>query len=224
VSQPTKPQQQPKLKNHILPKGKRLRQVLNSKFGVSIAEFDKVINGDIQAAQKIGELARQGRLSSELAPKLAQAYIDIINGSEAYNQATADILLQAGKAAINIDKSTGQVMLANSKYAHQRQELAQQFIFDRNAENTRHQYQLNYQEIKGYVDAHLVGIDNQTALLEQTHRPEIKQIAANEQLHNRQLNEALSKGDNARYDLIPQKNYTGGIKAKLLELKTALGF
>jgi hypothetical protein len=188
-----------------------------------LKDFDQAIQGDIQAAQRIGELARQGRLSIELAPKLAQAYLEIINGSEAYNKATADILMQAGRSAIAIDKAVGQTMLANSKYAHQRQEIAQQFVFDKNTENVRHQYQMNYTQIKGYIDAHLVNVDNQTAILEQEYRPEIKQIAANEQLQQKQLNEALSKGDQARYDLIPEKHYTG-LKGKLIELKAALGF
>jgi hypothetical protein len=93
------------LRNHIAPKGKLLSQTLNRKFGVTLADFDRAIGGDVSAAQKIGELARQGRLSQELAPRLAQAYIEIINGSEAYNKATADILLQAGKSAIAIDKA-----------------------------------------------------------------------------------------------------------------------
>ena len=65
----------PQLRNHILPKGKLLTQVLGRKFGVTLADFDKAMGGDIAAAQKIGELARQGRLSQELAPRLAQAYI-----------------------------------------------------------------------------------------------------------------------------------------------------
>ncbi|MBD2364774.1 hypothetical protein H6G36_26990 [Anabaena minutissima FACHB-250] len=224
MNKPTKLQTTPKLKNHVVPKGKRLGQVLGSKFGVTLADFDRAMQGDIASAQKIGELARQGRLSSELAPKLAQAYLEIINGSEAYNKATADILLQAGKSAIAIDKSASQVMLGNTKYAHQRQELAAEFVNSRNAENTRHNYQMNYTQIRGYIDAHLVAVDNQTALLEQSNRPELKQIAADEQLQNRQLNEALSKGENARYDLIPEKNYSTGIKAKLLEFKSALGF
>ena len=105
----------PRLKNHILPKGKLLSQTLDRKFGVSLSDFDRAIGGDIQAAQKIGELARQGKLSSELAPRLAQAYIEIISGSEAYNRATADILLQAGKSAIAIDKAGSQVMLGQQK-------------------------------------------------------------------------------------------------------------
>ena len=68
----------PQLRNHILPKGKLLSQTLDRKFGVSLADFDRAIGGDIAAAQKIGELARQGRLSQELAPRLAQAYLEIM--------------------------------------------------------------------------------------------------------------------------------------------------
>jgi len=216
--------QQAKLKNHVKPKGKRLGQALKSKFGVTLADFDSAMNGDIKTAQKIGELARLGRLSSELAPKLAQAYIEIINGSEAYNKATADILLQAGKSAIAIDKAASQTMLGNSRYIHERRELASEFVNAKKAENNRHDYQMNYTEIKGYIDAHLVSVDRDVAMIEQSNRPEIKQIAADEQLQQRQINEALTKGDNARYDLITEKNYTGGIKAKLLEFKAALGF
>lgn len=224
TNQPTKLQTNAKLKNHVSPKGRRLSQALGSKFGVTLADFDRALGGDVATAQKIGELARQGKLSSEFAPKLAQAYIEIISGSEAYNRATADILAQAGKSAIAIDKAVASTMLNNTKYGNQRQELAQQFVLDKNTENTRNNYQMNFTQIKGYVDAHLVGVDQQTAIIEQSNRPEIKQIAADEQLQSRQMNEALGKGDNARFDLIPEKNYTTGIKGKLLEIKTALGF
>ncbi|MFM7408343.1 MAG: hypothetical protein ACKO3K_17220 [Cuspidothrix sp.] len=213
-----------KLKNHILPKGRLLSQALSSKFGVTLADFDRAIGGDIQAAQKIGELARQGRLSQELAPKLAQAYIEIINGSEAYNKATADILLQAGKSAIAIDKAGSQVMLGQQKYVHSRQELAQEFVIGKNSENTRHSYQMNYTQIKGYVDAHLTAVDQQTALLEQSNRPEVKQLNADEQYQQRTMNEALSKGETARYDLILEKNYRRGIMGKIAEIRSALGF
>ena len=213
----------PQLRNHILPKGKLLAQTLDRKFGVSLSDFDRAIGGDIAAAQKIGELARQGRLSQELAPKLAQAYLEIINGSEAYNRATADILLQAGKSAIAIDKAGSQVMLGQQKYTHARQELAQEFVIGKNSENSRHAYQMNYTQIKAYVDVHLTEVDRQTAILEQSNRPEIKQVAADEQYQQRTMNEALNKGENARYDLIPEKNYVG-IRGKFKEFMGALGF
>jgi hypothetical protein len=214
----------PRLKNHILPKGKLLSQTLDRKFGVSLSDFDRAINGDIAAAQKIGELARQGRLSQELAPKLAQAYLEIINGSEAYNKATADILLQAGKSAIAIDKSASQVMLGQQKFIHARQELAQEFVIGKNSENSRHAYQMNYAQIKAYVDVHLTEVDRQTAILEQSNRPEIKQVAANEAYQAKTMNEALNKGENARYDLIPEKDYKTGIMGKIAGIKAALGF
>ncbi|OBQ38539.1 MAG: hypothetical protein AN485_07480 [Anabaena sp. MDT14b] len=213
----------PKLKNHIAPKGKLLSQTLDRKFGVSLADFDRAIGGDVSAAQKIGELARQGRLSQELAPRLAQAYIEIINGSEAYNKATADILLQAGKSAIAIDKAGSQVMLGQQKFVHSRQELAQEFVIGKNSENSRHAYQMNFTQIKGYVDAHLTEVDRQSAVLEQSNRPEIKQVAADEAYQTKTMNEALSKGETARYDLIPEKNYTG-IKGRFQEFMGALGF
>ena len=218
-----KPTKTPRLRNHILPKGKVLSQSLDRKFGVTLADFDRAIMGDVQAAQKIGELARQGRLSQELAPKLAQAYIEIINGSEAYNKATADILLQAGKSAIAIDKAGSQVMLGQQKYTHARHELSQEFVIGKNSENSRHAYQMNFTQIKGYVDAHLTEVDRQSAVLEQSNRPEIKQVAANEQYQTKTMNEALNKGETARYDLIPEKNYLG-IKGKFREFMGALGF
>ena len=214
----------PQLRNHILPKGKLLTQVLGRKFGVTLADFDKAMGGDIAAAQKIGELARQGRLSQELAPRLAQAYIEIINGSEAYNKATADILLQAGKSAIAIDKAGSQVMLGQQKYVHSRQELAQEFVIGKKSENSRHTYQMNYTQIKAYVDVHLTEVDRQTAIFEQSNRPETKQIAADEQYQTKTMNEALNKGETARYDLIPEKNYRTGIMGKIAEIRSALGF
>lgn len=218
------PAKVPKLRNHILPKGKLLTQVLGKKFGVTLSDFDKAMGGDIQAAQKIGELARQGRLSSDLAPKLAQAYLEIINGSEAYNKATADILLQAGKSAIAIDKAGSQVMLGQQKYVHSRQELAQEFVIGKNSGKSRHAYQMNYTQIKAYVDVHLTEVDRQTAILEQSNRPEIKQVAADEQYQTKTMNEALSKGATARYDLIPEKNYRTGMMGKIAEIRSALGF
>jgi hypothetical protein len=224
MNQPTKLQKPTKLKNHVTKKGKRLGQALSSKFGVSLDDFEKIMSGDITTAQKVGELARQGRFNSEFAPKFAQAYVEIMEGTQAYNQAIADILTQAGKSGIAIDKAVGKTTLANTKYGHERKELAQQFLFDKNAENVRHEYQLNYGQMKGYIDAHFTAVDQQTALLEQSNRPEVKQLTADEQRQTKVMNEALSSGDNARYDLIPEKRYNGGFKAKLLELKAALGF
>ena len=217
------PAKSPQLKNHAAPKGRRLQQALKSKFGVTLNDFDKACQGDLASAQKIGEMARQGAMYKEFAPKIAELYSDIIEGTQSFNQAQADILQSAGKSAISIDKAAAKTQLANTKYGHERSELALDFHTQKQAENSRHQYAMNMAQIRGFVDAHLVSVDRQVAILEQTQRPEIKQIASDEQQQRREINEALDRGDNARFDLIPDKQYTG-IKGKLLEMKAALGF
>lgn len=218
-----------KLKNHITPKAQKLNQVLKTKFGVSLEDFTSAIMGDIASAQKVGELARQGRLSAEFAPKLAEAYHQIINGSTAYNKAISEVLVNAGKSAIEIDSSSMNATLANTQYGHKRSELAAEFVNARKAENQRHTYQMNYTQIKGYIDAYLVGVDNQAALIDQSNRPEIKQLSALEAYQTKVINEALNRGDDARFDLIQQKDYKsntvrGVLAEKFTALKSALGF
>jgi hypothetical protein len=196
-----------KLKNHVTPKARRINQVLKTKFGVSLDDFTNAMRGDVTSAQKIGELARQGRLSAEFAPKLAEAYHQIINGTTAQNKAISEVMINAGKSAIEIDKAVMNATLANAQYAHKRSELAAEFVNARHTENQRHNYQMNYTQIKGYIDAYLVGVDNQANLIDQSNRPEVKQITANEAYQSKVMSEALNRGDDARFDLITQKNY-----------------
>lgn len=218
-----------KLKNHVTPKARRINQVLKTKFGVSLDDFTSAMMGDVSSAQKIGELARQGRLSAEFAPKLAEAYHQIINGTTAQNKAISEVLVNAGKSAIEIDKAVMNATLANSQYAHKRSELAAEFVNARHTENQRHNYQMNYTQIKGYIDAYLVAVDNQAALIDQSNRPEVKQLSADETYQTKVINEALNRGDDARFDLITQKNYQPNtvrrvLAEKFTAIKSALGF
>ena len=222
TNQPTRLQSQVKIKQHVGNKARRLSQVLKQKFGVSMQEMDAVIHGDLATAKKIGELARQAELYKEYAPKLADAYISIIQGTEAYAQAQADVLQAAGKSAIAIDKNDGNTRLAGDKYAHERRELALDYSTKKTAETERHKYQMNMNQIRGYIDAHLVAVDRQTALIEQSYRPEIKQIQADEQRERKILNEYLDNGNNARIDLIPEKQYRSQSIGE--RIKSALGF
>lgn len=217
------------LKDHITPKTRKLNQVLKTKFGVTLEDFTSAMMGDVLKAQKIGELARQGRLSAEFAPKLAQAYQEIINGSTAYNKAISEVLVNAGKSAIEIDKAVIIASLANTQYGHKRTELAVELVNARHAENKRHNYQMNYQQIKGYIDAYLVGVDQKIAILDQSNRPELKQIDADEAYQVKVINHVLADGDNSRTDLISQKNYQPrSIKQFLFDkftaVQNALGF
>ncbi|MFM6021830.1 MAG: hypothetical protein ACKPER_02685, partial [Dolichospermum sp.] len=102
-------------------------------------------------------------------------------GTETYNLALADILKASGKSSLAIDKAGVQTSLANQRYINQRVELAGQFLQDKEAENIRHQYQLNYQQIRGYVQAHLTAVEQQVAIKEVEKQPEAKQIQAEQQ-------------------------------------------
>ncbi|MFM6443872.1 MAG: hypothetical protein ACKPGQ_18015 [Dolichospermum sp.] len=217
------PARQIRIKNHITPKGKALNSQLSSKFGVTLSDFEKACLGDLATIQKIGELSRQASFMTEYAPKLKDAYLQIIEGSTTYNLALADILKAAGSASLQIDKAANSTALADRKYVHSKIEIGRQYLADKQAENARHEYQLNYQQIKGYIDAFLVDVDRNNAILEQSNRPELKQREADKQYQGKVVNEYLDNGSDARIDLIPQKEYRG-IKGKFKEFIGALGF
>ena len=212
-----------RIKNHVTPKGKALNSQLSAKFGITLADFEKACMGDLSSIQRIGELSKQATFMTEYAPKLKDAYLTIIEGTETYNLALADILKASGTASLRITKAMDQTALADRKYVNGRVEQARQYLTDKQAETTRHTYQMNYQEVKGYMDAFLVDVDRQTAVIEQSNRPEFKQREADKQYQGKVVNEYLDNGNDARLDLIPQKNYRG-IRGKLQEFMGALGF
>jgi hypothetical protein len=220
---PVPPAKTMRIKNHISTRGKTLNNQLVNKFGISLHEFEKACLGDLTSIQRIGELSRQAKFMSEYAPRLKDAYVEIIQGTTTYNLALADILKAAGSASLQIDKAAASTTLADQKFVHGRLELAKQVLMDKKSENDRHQYQLNYSQIKGYMDAFLVDVDRQSAILEQSNRPEIKQVQEDKAYESKLINEYLDEGDRARPDLIPNRKYRG-IKGKFEQIKTALGF
>jgi len=113
------------IKNHISPKGKALNSQLSSKFGITINDFQKACMGDLAAVKRIGELNKQAAFMKEYAPKLKDAYLQIIEGSATYNLALADILKAAGSASLQIDKAANATALADRKYIHQKIEMQQ---------------------------------------------------------------------------------------------------
>ncbi|WP_414756348.1 hypothetical protein [Anabaena sp. CCY 9910] len=217
------------LKNHVSPRGKSLNRALQQKFDITIQDLTDACLGDEKKAKAIGEKARQAGLIKDLMPKFRDAYIQIIEGTQEYNESIAKILTTAGKSGIAIDKAVTSTILGNKEYENQRQELAQQLINGRNAENQRHAYAMNHAQMKAYIDAFLVGVEQKTSIIEQSNRPELKQIDADEAYQRKVINHVLAEGDNSRVDLIPQKNYQpntvkGFLVEKFSAVKNALGF
>jgi hypothetical protein len=161
----------------------------------------------------------------EYAPKLKEAYLTIIEGTETYNLALADILKASGSASLKITKAMDGTALADRKFVNGRVEQAKQYLTDKSTEVSRHAYTLNYQQVKGYMDAFLVDVDRNDAVLNQTLRPEVKQVQEEKRYKGKLVDEYLTEGNDARVDLISHKEYTGqGIKGRLKEFMGALGF
>lgn len=227
-----------KIKNHVSAKAKRVSGMLKGKFGLDLGDLDKALQGDKQALEAIGEAARQGKQIQELMPLLEEAYSNLIKGTETYNKGVANILKQGASSAINIDKATSQASLANTKYGNQRKELKAEYIGAARAELQRHNYAINYIQLKSYIDLYMSGVDGDARLIEQTNRPEIRQIEEDKHFELNAAKHLIQNGSDARLDLLPAREYvpsdsspntprveqSKGIMQSLGKIVSALGF
>lgn len=229
------------IKNHVAGKAKRVSGMLKGKFGLDLKTLDSALSGDKEALKTIGEAARQGQQIQELMPLLEEAYLTLIRGTETYNKGVSNILKQGANSAINIDKATGQASLVNTKYGNQRKEIKAEYIAQARAELQRHQYAINYVQLKSYIDLYMTGVDGDARLLEQTNRPEIRQIEEDKRFELNAAKHLLQNGENERLDLLPRRSYlvdekylntegtprierSKGVMGSLKRIANALGF
>lgn len=195
------------MKNHVTKRAKRITGILKGKYGLGLDTLNKALQGDQNALKIIGEAGRQGQLNQELMPMLEEAYLNLIKGTEVYNKSISNILKQGASSAIAIDKSVSQAMLANQKYGNQRKELAAEFATAKTSEIIRHQYAINYIQLKAYIDQYMMKVDGNAKLLDQSNRPELKQIDEDVRYTSAVAKHLLTHGDNAQIDLIPRREY-----------------
>jgi hypothetical protein len=217
-----------KLKNHITQKSGRIARAIESRFDINMQDFADAVSGDESKIRRIGELSRQGRLASEIAPQIAKAYNEIIDGTTAYNKAMSEVLINAGKSAIEVDKAAMGSALGNKQYMNKKREMAMDYVNATRSEESRHEYQMNYGQIRGYIDAYITSVDNRSSLIDQSNRPELKQVSADEAHKTKVVNELLAKGDKARVDLMPPKDYQHrgfreSVTSRFASIKSALG-
>lgn len=196
-----------KLKNHVGKKGKRLSKLLKGKFGFDLDTLDQALQGDPQSLKFIGEGARQSRQVLELMPLLKEACITIEKATEEYNKGIADILKQAGSSAIAIDKASMQTLLAKQKYQNQRGETAAEFVGAKKSETLRHEYAMNYIQLKAYIDQHLQRVDGDGKLIDQSNRPEVKQMGEDSRYSLAAAKHLLEYGNNEQLELLPRRDY-----------------
>lgn len=226
------------IKNHIEPNAKRISGILKDKFGLDLSDLDKALQGDKAALKAIGEAGRQGRQIQELMPLLSEAYEHLIKGTEEYNKGVSGILKQGASSAIAIDKAGIQAALANQKYGNQRKESAAELLAGREAEKIRHEYAINYIQLKAYIDTYMSRVDGDGRILDQTNRPQLRQIQEDAKFELNAAKALLSDGEKARLDLMPRRDYvpsesaaetpriqeSRGIMSSLKRIVSALGF
>lgn len=72
-----------KLKNHVAKKAKRLQNAMNANFGLSTEFLIKCMQNDRESLKLLGQMGREGALISKLAPRVREAAMNTIKGTEA---------------------------------------------------------------------------------------------------------------------------------------------
>ncbi|NEQ64979.1 MAG: hypothetical protein F6K21_05655 [Symploca sp. SIO2D2] len=216
------------IKDHTSRHAKSIANLLPKTLGFGLDDLRAALSGDKTKFLEIGEAARQGRITAEMMPLLEEAYKQIIEGTTAYNSGVSRILKQAGRGGIQIDKSIAAASLANQQYINGRRELKNEYSTARSMEQTRHQNVLEFAQLRAYIDQHLVGVDHQGRMIDQTHRPEIKQIAEDNKYEQALSKHLLQNGQSARPDLLPRRDYQEpasqpSLKSIVSRFKAAIG-
>lgn len=196
-----------KLKNHVTPRSRQIQGELSGKFGLQINDLIRAMMGDEKATKSLGEQARQGRLMSEFAPKVAERAKEVINGTQAFNEAVGQINIASGQSSTAIDRIADSAELANVQWIDAR---TLRFIDKDNQDKLQRLKTENskaYLKMKGMIDYAMASIDGDYQLLSLELRPEMRQAQIDESHTIEMANYNLEMGNNARSDFKPKKNY-----------------
>lgn len=204
--------------------GKRIQARMQKTFGIDTDFLIKCCQGDEVAMKQLGQMGIEGELISRTMPRIKEAALATIKGTEDLNTGIATIIKQAASSTIAIDRSQAEVMLANQKYGNDRKEIAASFATAKQSEQLRHSQTIDYIKLNAWIDQSMMRVDGNFRLLEATNKPELRQLDVNI-AHKQKLGEHYLKyGDASRADLLPKREY-GGITGGLAKLKQAiLGF
>lgn len=214
------------IKNHMKSKGRRIQARMQHTFGIDTNFLIKCCESDEVSLKKLGQMGREGALISKLMPKIQQAALSTIQGTQDLNVGIAQIIKQAATSSIAIDRASSEVMLAGQRYDNERKEIAANYATTRRAEALRHSQTIDYIKLNAYIERHMMRVDGNARLLESSNKPEFRQIDADLARKDRVAEHLLKYGDVSQTELIPEKNYTsGGFGESVAKIKRAiLGF
>lgn len=180
-------------------------------FDLSQDKLNQAYQGDTTTLKELGKLAEQGRLASDIAPKIAQHVSEIISGTVAIEQSQAKILTESGKGDIEVKKAIASTALSGNKYSNNLKESAAKFTADLELEKNRHIHTFGHLSLLAAIAANNQRVENehQTKTTHQQLQQKQKEIDFN---HQRQQSiEYLERGSMARE--LPKKDFLTSLKS-----------
>ncbi|MGD1912120.1 MAG: hypothetical protein ACFB2X_15060 [Rivularia sp. (in: cyanobacteria)] len=198
-----------KLRNHITPRSRQIQGELKNKFGLRIGRLIAGMTGDVNANKELGEMARQGRMMSEFAPLVAEKATEVIQGTQAFNEAVSKINIASGQAGTAIDSAADAAELANVKWIDGRKLRLIDMENQRDKQEMNTQNAENHMRLKGEIDLAMVAIDGNYKMLQAELRPEIQDAQLQEAHTIDMAKYNLEMGNRANPNHKPLKQYGG---------------
>ena len=180
-------------------------------FDLSQDKLNSAYIGDATTLKELGRLAEQGRLASEIAPKITQHVSEIIAGTVAIEAAQSKILTESGKGDLEVKKAVASTALNGNKYSNNLKESAAKFTADLELERNRHIHTFGHLSLLAAIAANnqRVEQEHQSKTTHQQLQQKQKEIDFN---HQRQQSlEYLERGSMARE--LPKKDFLTSLKS-----------
>lgn len=209
-----------KLRNHITPRSRQIQGELKNKFGLRIGRLIAAMTGDVNANKELGEMARQGRMMSEFAPLVAEKATEVIQGTQAFNEAVSKINIASGQAGTAIDRAADAAELANVKWVDDRKLRLIDMENQRDKQEMNTQNAEQHMKLKGEIDLAMAAIDGNYKMLQAELRPEIQDAQLQEAHTIDMAKYNLEMGNRANPNHKPLKQY--GAKGMVQRIKDVL--
>lgn len=181
--------------------------LLESKFGISSKEVADAVSGNEAALQKIGQANKVAEKVIHFMPKIASAMRNVIKGTEVFHKEMGSLAQQAATATTSINSSINSTIHANKKYINQLDEQKQAFIYQNEAEQTRHENQTDFDKLKYNIDKNIIDVDYSAKVVDLNNRPALKQLSATQAYEMKRKEMLLEHGDEAPVHLISNRQY-----------------
>ena len=180
-------------------------------FDISQDKLNKAYIGDTTTLKELGKLAEQGRLASEIAPKITQHVSEIISGTVAIEQAQSKILAESGKGDIEVKKAVASTALAGNKYSNTLKESAAKFTADVELEKNRHTHAFSHLSLLAAIASNNQRVEQEHQSKTTKQQLEQKQKEWDFNHQKQQSMEYLERGNLARE--LPKKDFLGTLKS-----------